>query len=70
MSADIFSRAREIVRRSNGTLTESEALSQLSKRGHEVRRARKNYGVLHVTNTDRRQFDAVERPVRRYWWNE
>lgn len=70
MSTDIFHKAREIVHRSNGRLTESEALSQLSRRGAAVRKARKNHGVLHVTNTDRRQFDAVEQPERRFWWNE
>ena len=70
MSADIFRRAEALVHQSNGRLTQSEALSQLSKRGAAVRKARKNYGVLHVTNTDRRQFAAVEQPERRFWWTD
>lgn len=28
------------------------------------------YGVLHVTNTDRRQFAHVESPPRPLWWQK
>lgn len=60
---DIFEQARLMcAQQRNRGMTQSEAMSILSKRGAAARRARRNYGVLHVTNTDRRQFDALEAP--------
>ena len=69
---NIHDRARQLVLESRGTLSHGEALAELSRRGHEVRRmkVRRNHGVLHVTNTDRKQFESVEQPARNFWWRD
>ncbi len=61
---NIFDRAREMVAQSHGEMTQSEALSKLGRR----RRRALKLGVLHVTNTDRKQFQNIETP--RYSWQD
>ncbi len=68
MSFDHNKRAEEIMRESHGRLNIEEARQELSRRGHE-RRKFKNYGVLHVTNSDRRAFKNVEAGPR-FWWQD
>lgn len=68
---NIHSRAEQLARESYGKLTLAEAYRELSRRGRESRQrrtGRSNHGVLHQTNTDRKQFKRVEQPV--YWWQE
>ncbi len=62
--SDIHDRARLMVAQSHGEMTLSEAYAKLAKR----RKRALKLGVLHVTNTDRRQFSNVETP--RYAWQE
>jgi hypothetical protein len=62
----IHYRARLLVAQSHGECTLSEAYSALAKRR---RRAQSN-GVLHVTAADRKAFENVEQPQRRYWWQD
>lgn len=67
MSADIFTRARQLAAQSRGRLTFADALAELGRRGHEARKRGKagKLGYLRI-DADRRISDAVESP--RYWY--
>ncbi len=62
----IHDRAKQLAAQKSISLP--DAYAELSRRGHERRRF-KNYGVLHVTNTDRRAHQNVEAGPR-FWWQD
>lgn len=61
---NIHDRARQLVQQSPVPMSLERAYRILGRRGA----ARRNHGVLHVTNTDRQSVAAIERPA--YWWQD
>ncbi len=61
---NIFDRARQLAAQKQ--ITQSEALSELSKRRAFRRHA--NYGTLQLTPADQRAIDARLEKRAAYWW--
>jgi hypothetical protein len=61
---NIHDRARQMVTQAHGEMALSEAYRALALR----RRRACRYGVLHVSNADRRQFATIETPC--YAWQQ
>lgn len=61
---NIHDRARQMVQQSPRPMTLERAYQVLGRRS----RVRRNHGVLHVTNSDRRSVSNIERPA--YWWQD